>query len=104
MELKFVSREGDYLVFETAEGTRVRTLIDDQIRDAIRKVQPLESSNFTPREVQQQIRSGLSVSEVAVNLGVPESAVEPFALPILDEIRYIIDAALNTTLPDGPTM
>ena len=104
MELKFVSREGDYLVFETSEGSRLRTLIDDQVRDAIRKVQPVESSNFTPREVQQQIRSGLSVSEVAVNLGVPESAVEPFALPILDEIRYIIDAALNTTLPDGPTM
>ena len=104
MELKFVSREGDYLVFETAEGSRVRTLIDDQVRDAIRKVQQADSSNFTPREVQQQIRSGLSLSEVAINLGVPESAVEPFALPILDEIRYVLDAALNTTLPDGPTM
>lgn len=104
MELKFVSREGDYLVFETAEGTRARTLIDDQVRDAIRKVQPVDSSSFTPREVQQQIRAGLTVTEVAANLGVPESAVEPFALPILDEIRYVIDAALNTTLPDGPTM
>jgi hypothetical protein len=46
----------------------------------------------------------LSLSEVAANLGVPESAVEPFALPILDEIRFVLDAALNTTLPDGPTM
>jgi hypothetical protein len=104
MELKFVSREGDYLVFETSDGVRARTLIDDQIRDAIRKVQASENSDFTPREVQQQIRSGLSLSEVAANLGVPESAVEPFALPILDEIRFVLDAALNTTLPDGPTM
>jgi hypothetical protein len=104
MELKFVSREGDYLVFETSDGVRARTLIDDQIRDSIRKVQASESSDFTPREVQQQIRSGLSLSEVAANLGVPESAVEPFALPILDEIRFVLDAALNTTLPDGPTM
>lgn len=104
MELKFVSREGDYLVFETSDGVRARTLIDDQIRDSIRKVQSSESSSFTPREVQQQIRSGLSLSEVAANLGVPESAVEPFALPILDEIRFVLDAALNTTLPDGPTM
>lgn len=104
MELKFVSREGDYLVFETAEGERARTLIDDQVRDAVRKVQQVETSSFTPREVQQQIRSGLSISGVAANLGVPESAVEPFALPILDEIRYVLDAALNTTLPDGPTM
>jgi hypothetical protein len=104
MELKFVSREGDYLVFETSDGVRARTLIDDQIRDSIRKVQASENSDFTPREVQQQIRSGLSLSEVAANLGVPESAVEPFALPILDEIRFVLDAALNTTLPDGPTM
>ena len=104
MELKFVSREGEYLVFETSDGTRARTLIDDQVRDAIRKVQPAENPTFTPREVQQQIRSGLSLSEVATKLGVPESAVEPFALPILDEIRYVLDAALNTTLPDGPTM
>jgi hypothetical protein len=104
MELKFVSREGDYLVFETSDGVRARTLIDDQIRDSIRKVQPSENPSFTPREVQQQIRAGLSLEEVASNLGVPESAVEPFALPILDEIRFVLDAALNTTLPDGPTM
>ncbi len=104
MELKFVSREGDYLVFETSDGVRARTLIDDQVRDAVRKTQQVETSTFTPREVQQQIRSGLSLSEVAANLGVPESAVEPFALPILDEIRFVLDAALNTTLPDGPTM
>lgn len=104
MELKFVSREGDYLVFETSDGIRAQTLIDDQVRDAIRKVQPAEEVSFTPREVQQQIRAGLSLSEVAAKLGVPESAVEPFALPILDEIRYVLDAALNTTLPDGPTM
>lgn len=104
MELKFVSREGDYLVFETSDGMRARTLIDDQVKDAIRKTQQSDSPSFTPREVQNQIRSGLSLSEVAANLGVPESAVEPFALPILDEIRFVLDAALNTTLPDGPTM
>ena len=104
MELKFVSREGDYLVFETSDGVRAQTLIDDQVRDAIRKVQPSEEVSFTPREVQNQIRAGFSLSEVAAKLGVPESAVEPFALPILDEIRYVLDAALNTTLPDGPTM
>ena len=104
MELKFVSREGDYLVFETSDGTRAQALMDDQVRDAIRKVQQTENPTFTPREVQQHIRAGFSLSEVAAKLGAPESAVEPFALPILDEIRYVLDAALNTTLPDGPTM
>lgn len=104
MELKFVSRDNDVLVFETSDGSRLRALLDDSLRDAIRKQQVVETSTFTPREVQALIRQGFEISEVAVKLGVPESAVEPFALPILDELRYVLEAALNISLPDGPTM
>lgn len=104
MELKFVSRDNDVLVFETSDGSRLRALLDDSLRDAIRKQQVVETSTFTPREVQALIRQGLDISEVAVKLGVPESAVEPFALPIMDELRYVLEAALNISLPDGPTM
>jgi hypothetical protein len=104
MELKFVTRESDFLVFESSDGTRMRAILDESLRDAIRKNQVVESSGFSPREVQSQIRLGRSVSEVASNLGVPESAVEPFALPILDELRFVLEAALNISLPDGPTM
>jgi hypothetical protein len=104
MELKFVSRDNDVLVFETSDGSRLRALLDDSLRDAIRKQQIVETSTFTPREVQALIRQGLDIPEVAAKLGVPESAVEPFALPILDELRYVLEAALNISLPDGPTM
>ncbi len=104
MELKFVSRDNDVLVFETSDGSRLRALLDDSLRDAIRKQQIVESSTFTPREVQALIRQGLDIPEVAAKLGVPDSAVEPFALPILDELRYVLEAALNISLPDGPTM
>lgn len=104
MELKFVSRDNDVLVFETIDGSRLRALLDDSLREAIRKQQIVETASFTPREVQALIRQGLELSEVAAKLGVPESAVEPFALPILDELRYVLEAALNISLPDGPTM
>lgn len=104
MELKFVSRDNDLLVFETMDGTRLTALLDDTLRDAIRKQQVAETPNFTPREVQALIRQGLDVTEVAQRLGVPESAIEPFALPILDELRFVLEAALNISLPDGPTM
>lgn len=104
MELKFVTRDNDLLVFETSDGTRLRAMLDDSLRDAIRKQQVIETSSFTPREVQSLIRQGFDVAEVSQKLGVPESAVEPFALPILDELRYVLEAALNISLPDGPTM
>lgn len=104
MELKFVSRDNDMLVFETSDGTRLRAMLDDSLREAIRKQQVVETASFTPREVQALVRQGLSLSDVAEKLGVPESAVEPFALPILDELRYVLEAALNISLPDGPTM
>jgi hypothetical protein len=104
MELKFVTRENDYLVFETQQGDRLRTLIDDGLRDAIRKEQASASSGVSPKDVQSGLRAGKSLSEVAAELGVPERAIEPFAAPILDELRYILDAALNTTLPSGNKM
>ena len=104
MDLKFVTREGDYLVFETQQGDRLRALIDDGLREAIRKEQANASRGVSPRDVQSGLRSGKSISEVAAELGVPERAIEPFAAPILDELRYILDAALKTTLPDGLKM
>ncbi|SCX11171.1 septation protein SepH [Candidatus Aquiluna sp. UB-MaderosW2red] len=104
MELKFVTRESDYLVFETQQGDRLRALIDDGLREAIRKEQANFSSGVSPREVQSALRSGKSLEEIAADLGVPERAIEPFAAPILDELRYILDAALKTTLPSGNQM
>ena len=38
MELRFVNREGDSLVFETADGQRLTATIDDAIRDALKTV------------------------------------------------------------------
>lgn len=104
MELKFVTRESDYLVFETQQGDRLRAFLDDGLRDAIRKEQASFSKGVSPREVQSSLRAGKSLEQVAADLGVPERSIEPFAAPILDELRYILDAALKTTLASGNQM
>jgi hypothetical protein len=104
MELRFVARESDYLLFESEDGSSHRVLIDDSLRDAVRNTQEIVSSGIVPKDVQQRLRSGSTVAEVAAHFGVTESAIEPFAAPILDEIRYVIQSALSTLVSDGQAM
>jgi hypothetical protein len=104
MELRFVNREGDSLVFETAEGQRLTVAIDDSIRDAMKKVSPDVSRSVSPREVQTAIRSGETIGELATRLGVPEEVIEPFASPIQDELRFMLQTALSVTLSAGNRM
>lgn len=104
MELRFVARESDYLLFEGEDGSSHRVLIDESLRDAVKNSQEIKSSGIIPKDVQQQLRSGKSVSDVAQQYGVTESAIEPFAAPILDEIRYVIQSALATLISDGQHM
>ena len=104
MELKFVARQSDYLLLEAEDGSNHRLLIEDQLRDALRNTQEIKSSGIVPKDVQNLLRSGKTVSEVAQVLGVTESAIEPFAAPILDEIRYVLQSALATLVSDGQNM
>ena len=103
MELRFVNRESDFLVFETSEGEKLRALVDDQLRDAVRNSQQT-NSGISPREVQNRIRAGEQIEEIAETFGVPTSTIEPFAAPILDELNYVLEAALATEVNDGNKM
>jgi hypothetical protein len=104
MELRFVAKESDYLLLESEDGVSHRVLIDDSLRDAVRNTQEIVSSGIVPKDVQQRLRSGSTVAEVAAHFGVTESAIDPFAAPILDEIRYVIQSALSTLVSDGQSM
>ncbi|MDO4685918.1 MAG: septation protein SepH [Corynebacterium sp.] len=57
-----------------------------------------------PREIQDRIRGGASISEIAEAIGVRESRIEPFAHPILLERSRMAELA-KRALPvrdDGP--
>lgn len=98
MELRFVARQSDYLIFETIDGEQVRAPIDDSLREAIRRVPQVAANQVSPKDVQAAIRAGQSIQEVAAALGVTEETIEPFAAPILDELRFILQSALTTSL------
>jgi hypothetical protein len=104
MELRFVSREGDAIVFETSDGKRMSAVLDDQLRDAVRQNTQLSQVSISPKDIQQRVRAGNSVAEIAQELDVSESTIEPFAAPIIDEMNYILQSALDSEVPDGSSM
>ncbi|MDA8901961.1 septation protein SepH [Aquiluna sp.] len=104
MELRFVARDGENLVLESDDGQRYHLAIDSALKDGIRANPRVTEANFSPREIQNLIRSGLSVEQVAHQLEQPASAIEPFAAPILDELRFVLEAALGTQVAAGAVM
>lgn len=103
-DLKFVAREGDYLVFETTDGIRHRAPLEDGLRDALRRSYTIQPSDLAPAEIQKQIRAGKTVAELASEYSISVESIEPFAVPILDELRYLLQSALTVQIADGPIM
>lgn len=104
MELRFINRESDFLFFETESGDKVRVLIDDALREAVKRVPQITSSGVSPKDVQAAVRAGKKPAEIAAEFNVPVEAVMPFAAPILDELRFVLQQALTTKVSHGNRM
>ncbi len=104
MNLRFVARDGDAIILESDQGERFQVLIDESMRDALKNNPRVSGADFSPKLVQDLIRAGLGIEEVAAEVGQEVNAISPFAAPILDELRYVLDAALETEVSDGVSM
>jgi hypothetical protein len=102
-ELRFVSREAMYLTLESVSGERFQVLIDDALREAIRRGNQ-EVMGVSPRLIQQRIREGASIAELASETGESEDSISVFALPVLDELRYVLATAKAIELADENRM
>lgn len=104
MELRFISRDGNTLTFESPDGLRHTALLDEELAQALRPAARNQSAEISPREIQSRLRSGESVESLALELGVSSTSLEPFAAPILDELRFMLEAALTVQMADGNHM
>jgi transposase-like protein len=104
MELRFISRDGNTLTFESPDGLRHTALLDEDLAQALRPVTRNQAAEISPREIQARLRAGESVDALALELGVSASSLEPFAAPILDELRFMLEAALSVQMADGNQM
>jgi hypothetical protein len=94
-DLRLIESNEEFLVLESAAGEKFRLLIDDELRSATRKVISVKavSDSITPKEIQQQIRAGVSIAHLSAQTGLSSDLIEKFAAPVLDEIAYVVSSA-----------
>jgi hypothetical protein len=78
-----------------ADRERERVAKDAASANAPRLVRP--ESALSPREMQDRIRSGWSIDEVAAEAGVDRDWVRRFAAPVFAEIGRVVDRAREAT-------
>lgn len=94
-----VGTEAGLLVLATESGERFALPIDDvlhrEIRRATRQSEPAaQRLAASPRDIQAQIRAGLTAPEVAALLGIGIDDVIRFEGPVLAEREHVIGQAL----------
>ena len=107
-DLRVIGVENGALLVSSDEGERYRIPIDEVLQSRIRQVSPEQGvgRKLSPREIQDQIRSGMSAQDVASVTGMPVDHIEKYEGPILAEREHIVlsalDVPVHTALDTGP--
>lgn len=99
-DIRLFDTDGDFLVLEAKDGQKYRLLIDDTIRTSLRRepAQKLDDVSITPREIQEEIRNGVSITELMDKSGASFEFIEKFAAPVIAELSYVVSSALSVRL------
>lgn len=102
-EIRFISGDSQSLVLETQDGEKYRLGLDKSVLDAIkREPTAVTAANLSPREIQDAIRSGVSVEELAASSGDSVEYVLKFAIPVLEELSHMLASALAVRVEIEP--
>ncbi|OFJ75249.1 DNA-binding protein [Rothia sp. HMSC065B04] len=107
LELRLIGvhDDGENLVLESADGTRLLLPIDANLRTSItkaRRIQPARGlgakGTYGPRDIQTRFRQGASVEEIAEESGWEPERVRRYEWPIVAERAHIIRAAQSVKI------
>jgi len=114
LELIGPADDGEHLVLASSDGTRFTLRIDEPLRAAVRRDRPqleqlraADAGTMPPREIQAQVRAGLSAEEVAELGGVTVAQVRRYEGPVLAEREFVATQARGTRVgrdPDSPVL
>ncbi|UCR89516.1 septation protein SepH [Mycetocola spongiae] len=96
-DLKVIGVEDGALIAAAENGDRYRLVIDEVLQSQLRRMKttPTATPALRPREIQAQIRAGLSAAEVAELTGADLDYIQRFEGPILAEREHMVVAALS---------
>jgi len=102
-DLRVVGTDADHLLLLDSEGGGHRAAIDD-VRRALNDAARAGDSRLSPREIQDRLRSGATVDQVAQAAGVSVERIRRWEGPVLAECAHALERALRTRYsrpPDG---
>jgi hypothetical protein len=96
-DLRVIGVENGALLVSSVDGSRYRIPIDEVLQSRLRQAVPDPGSGrkLAPREIQAQIRSGMSAQDVAAVTGVPLEYIQKFEGPVLAEREFVVETALG---------
>ncbi|MFT4306674.1 MAG: septation protein SepH, partial [Microbacterium sp.] len=105
-QLRVVGTEEGSLVLASPAGERFALAVDEVLRAEIRRArgispEPLAARKASPREIQAQIRAGLSAEDVAELLGAAIEDVRRYEPPVIAEREFIVGQALSVPVLTG---
>lgn len=96
-ELKVIGVENGSLLVASDDGERYRVEIDEALVSRLRATTsdsgPIR--RLAPREIQAQIRAGLTAEDVARVTGASIEYIRRFEGPVVAEREYVVESALN---------
>lgn len=103
-ELRVVGTEDGALIATAENGDRYRLVVDEVLETQLRRLKSAGMSvipKLRPRDIQAQIRAGLSAAEVAELADVDVEYIERFEGPILAEREHMVAAAHSVTVVEN---
>ena len=99
-DLRVIGVENGALLVASVDGNRFRIPIDEVLQSKLRQAVPEPGSGrkLAPREIQAQIRSGMSAADVAAVTGVPLEYIQKFEGPVLAEREFVVETALGVAV------
>lgn len=99
-DIRLFGNDGDYLILEALDGQKFRLMADESLKSAMKRedLSKLDSITLTPREIQDHVRNGLSIDDIAKASGAPFEFIEKFAAPVIDELAHMVDSAKSVRI------
>jgi len=103
-DLRVVGTDADHLLLVDDNGGGHRVALDDRLHGALQRAAHAGESRLSPREIQERLRAGASVEQIATAAGVSVERIRRWEGPVLAERAYALQRALATRYsrpPDG---